>query len=706
MRGAARSRKGGGVRRTIGLLAKWAVALTAAAACCAGGAAVSGLLRPALRLAGGSPDVPEAGAPTPGEETQAASEAPTSPGLAGIDQLLTEGRYTAVPAVAEAIRETTAGAARDALDYRVGLALELLARRGEALEAYAAVAARSPETPAGAAAAVGEARVCLRLGEAARARRLLAALLLRAGRPPLRGHAALDDVPHLAALAAAREAGPPEAPGPCNDVPARPAAEPPVGPALAAVKWDAVAAPPDPGYQAPAVQQPGPKPETWTVTAAARQATAADFLSDLAAKAGLRAEWGAGAREQAAARTLTVAADRAALPELLHAAAAAADLACEPGEGKVTFAVPAALPPAERQAAARRALLAAAAANPEHPLAAAVEIELGNLDLAAGRLREAAGSYERLLRERPRASAAEAYFNLGLTRARSGEREPARDAFYRVVDLAPDGPLAPLAYLRVGRLYLEEGNPSLAARALRRAQAAGSAGQPTAAGLALAAAELLDNNPRAAHAALAAVRRGAGEEPFARTAPLLDALARHRAGGDPGRATERSGDLLEALLCYREEPLLGPVGLVLAGQGYRDLGLGDEMAARYEKALPGVGEALALSMKADLAEHLLASGKKGATPLLHAVAAAGGPHSARAELRLAEMAYKGKRLDECLSRCRKVLGAGDAALGGEAARLMGKVYTQKGDHAAAARCFAGRPPAAEQAANPGPGKGS
>lgn len=687
------------MRRTIGFLGKWVIIISIAAVCCAGGVVVSRYLHPALQTDSEN-DEPAPEQENTTEATQLALPAVSSveAGFAQVDQLIMEGRYADARATGEMLQEKTTGVARDALDYRFALCLEASGQQNEALSAYQTLVDHASDTPVGAAATVGLARIWLQAGKTTRAREVLADLLLRAGRPPLRGHAILSDATYLLSLTLARDAIPAEMPGPANTVPAHSAIELSLESALAAVKWNDSAPQAETGYVAPVVQKTGPKPETWTVTATVRQAVAHDFLDEVSRKAGLHVEWNGEARQQASTRTLTVAAEQMPLLDVLRAAAAAMNLSHELVNDKLTFSLfPAVAVSPVRQTVARRSLLEAAAAYPEHPWAPVAAVELGNLEMVADRLKEASSWYERLIHERPRAKALkEAYYNLGLVRARLGERESARDAFYRVIDRDPMGPLAPLSYLHIGRSYLEEANPALAARALRRVLMVQSNSLTrTAAGLTLAAAELLDDNPRAAHAAIVDIRQWVGEEPFIRPAALLDALARYRATTNSKFGSRTANDLLSALLAYREDSLLGAIGLVLAGQGYRDLDLGDEMMPLFKKAIPGVGKALALSMKADMADHLIAAGRKDAVPLLQVVAATSGPRAARAELRLAEVALKENRPDECLSRCRKILTGGGPE-SSQAARLMGQAYTHKGNYVAAASCYAGRPPASEQ----------
>lgn len=693
--------KGCRVGRIFASLGKWGLGALALTACCAGGAAVSALLRPTAQAVSADSDAeaaPPAAEQEAKEEVAADIEGATRE-PASFDRLLLDGRYAEARIAGEALREKTEGTARDALDYRMSLCNEALGQYAQALEGYAALVARCADTPAGLAAATGQARLWLRGGKVAQARRQLASLYLRTGRSPLHGQPALADGPFLFGLTLAREIFADEMPGPINFAPAHPLPEVAVAPMVTAVKWTAAPAAAEFNPTPTTVQKTGSKAESWTISTAIKQAVTLEFLNDLGEKAGLRIDWTPEARKQATGQSFPIAADRLPLLEVVRAVAAASDLGWELTEGKLTLSILPNGPGPIRQAIARRALLEAVSAAPENVLAPLVSLELGNLEMSAGRQKEAISWYERLIRDRPRSPiAGSAYFNLGLVHARLGERGPARDAFYQAIDRNPISPLASLAYLHIGRLYLEDANPTLAARALRRGQSQGAnAVDRTCASLLLAAAELMDENPRAAHAEISDARRTIGEEPFVRPAALLDALARFRATTDATRRDRAAGDLLEALLTFQEDSVLGPIGRMLAGQAYRDLALGDEMATQYQKAIPGVASPLVLSMKADLAEHLMATGKKGAARLLREVAAKPGPRAGRAELHLAEMALQQKHPDECITRCRKALSSGDATLGADAVRLMGQAFTQKGDHAAAARCFAGKPPAPEAA---------
>ena len=126
------------------------------------------------------------------------------------------------------------------------------------------------------------------------------------------------------------------------------------------------------------------------------------------------------------------------------------------------------------------------------------------------------------------------------------QRGEARKAFFRIVDQSPGHELAPVAYLRIGRMFLEEGNSSKAISLLRRAEAfaAGSDIHPLAV-LTLAAAHLASDNPLPANALLEKHRLTVRKDPFRQTAGrVLDVLQGHEGGHEIGvavRERQRGG---------------------------------------------------------------------------------------------------------------------------------------------------------------------
>jgi len=141
---------------------------------------------------------------------------------------------------------------------------------------------------------------------------------------------------------------------------------------------------------------------------------------------------------------------------------------------------------------------------------------------------------------------------------------------------------------------------------------------------------------------------------------------------------------------------LSPCGVLLVGRAYAGLGLNEQMAETFEQALRcGVPKPIAHEISFELAEFALMSGKgeKAAKHFTAVFERATPARSRRAGMRLAEIALADKRIDECLSTCRRLLTNADKSETSAILRLMGQAFEQAGEHKRAAQCFAGKPPA-------------
>jgi len=646
----------------------------------------------------------------PGSTPQDAQEAvppPTAkaePGdLGRADDLLRLGRYELALEAYKPLRGDESAPDSTALQYRLALCLEGMGRCQQAIAAYRTLAGRSNLPCVQAAAQLGLARVYLRLRQPLEAKSLLGHLILQSAQPTIRDLPLFADAHYMLGFALTAEAWHADPPGPFNDSVVEPTdSELPVDRVL---DWivpgkEAGKANPEPGADALEVQKQGPTAGEIFVTATVRESAVSDLLDRLAEKSGLHSEWTAQARQQVDGRTAGLAVDKLPLSDVLRALADSLGLVWElhdetlafSGEQEMSEQVLA----AHRLTIARHALRDAALAYPGQPLTPAAYLELGNLDAAGNHLQEAAAWYQRLLKEAPRAAVAvEAWYNLGLTEQRLNDGDAARNAFYHVVDRAPAHQLAPLAYLKIGRMHLDDGRPDQAITPLRRALAAspGSSSQP-AATVTLAVAYLLVDKPQAANAVLFEQRDQVNLERYHRLAAFLDCLARYRALAEHRRGQRESGDLLASLLALRDDALLGPSGLLLSGQAYAELGLGEQATAAYQKALGTARGTLANEVSYTLAESLFAADKReAAAKLLLSLAASDRTlWAVRARLRLAQAALQEKRPEECLTWCRQVLREGQPASEPAVLQLMGEAFALKGDHGQAARCFSGQKP--------------
>lgn len=676
-----------------------------------------GLIAGAFRLGGRLivSETPETVESSPNPEVSPPSPDPTAPSrdregaddptrhpaargeLDEVDRLVRVGRYELALTLCRSFCDRAAAGMRDAFRYRLALCLEGLGHWDEALLAYRGLASRTESTRRGAIALLGQARVWLRMRRPAESKALLCDLIRRSSAPHLRQMPFLPDARYLLALAGSLELLPNERPGPFNHHP--------VGPLSSdwslerALDWDAVGATPAlpaPSAAAEIIQvQPG-----GLVRIEVQNCPLPSLLDRLAEKAALRIDWTPRARQQVEGRSVVVALDRVSLADALRVLAEPMGLLWKIQGGKLALsseeeATPEAIKDL-RLVDAQRALREAVTTYQRHPLTPAAFLVLGDLEALVGRLDEAAAWYSRLIREWPRSPlAVEAQYNIGLMRHRQQNRPAARQAFYRVVDRAPAHELTPLAYWRIGRLFLDEGDPVQALSPLRRALG-GVPGSPAraAATLTIAAAHLLNDNPRAAHAVLLEHRQLVAEEHYRPAAAFLDTLSRFRAAVDRRQRQREAGDLLAALLAVRDDPLLGYGGMILAGQAFQELGMREEMIRSYEKVLPYLRGQLATELSLSVAEAYWAADKRKAAVDAYRKLLAAGPSSGarRARLRLAEIALAEKNPQDCLKGCRELLQEKSGVDVAAVLRMMAAAYEQLGQRDKAIRCLSGELP--------------
>ncbi len=647
--------------------------------------------------------------------------------LEEVDRLLRAGRPELALAICRTLNGRVVAELRDAFLYRMGLSLESMGHGDEALASYRALASRTTAARTAAVALLGQARVWLRMRRPNESKALLCDLVRRSASPELRNQPFLSDARFLLDLAASLEILPNEAPGPFNDSPVvpltsdwslsraldwenRPVASKPsppkpgggdkAGPPLFPAEGDGANAKGNRDESSAAVEvvevQAGDPP---LVRLFVQQMSLGALLDRLAEKARLHLDWSSSARQQIEGRSAIAAMERAPLSDALRALIEPLGLVWNIQGDKLILTSEEETSPEQllalRRRNARQGLSEAVKSNPRHPLTPVAFLELGDLEYQDHRLDAALGWYDRLLREWPRSpSAIEAQYNIGLLRGRQGDRPAARQAFYRVIDRAPAHELTPLAYWRVGRMFLDEGDGEKALSPLRRALRAGN-GTPaqSAAIVTVAAAHLLTDNPRAANAVLLEYRERIRHEQLRPAAVFLDTLARFRCA-DVGQRKRESGDLLAALLTARDDPILGPVGFVLMGQAYRELGMAGETARAYERALPNLREPLAGELTLALAEAYTTLEKhESAVKTYRRAIDKGSPSvSRRARLRLAEIALEQKKPQDCLKSCRELLQEASGVDAASVLRLMASAYGQIGERDKAIRCLQGELP--------------
>ncbi|HEV3439917.1 MAG TPA: hypothetical protein VG122_21295, partial [Gemmata sp.] len=178
-------------------------------------------------------------------------------------------------------------------------------------------------------------------------------------------------------------------------------------------------------------------------------------------------------------------------------------------------------------------------------------------------------------------------------------------------------------------------------------------------------------------------------ESHAAMADFFESLLRYR--NSPSET--RGKRVADALLAIGEGRLLGPAGFLLAGQAYREIGRYDRAAGLYDAAVELVRGPLAVRMTFEAAERYDQLDLRVEARKRYTVVAAVDQETwgLKAELRLADLAIRDRHGEECIRRCRALIGRKgiDSA---EVLALMGRGYEFLKQYRLAAECFAGRVP--------------
>jgi len=624
------------------------------------------------------------------------------------DKLIRSGRFDLALPVFRGFGPTIAPPLHDLIQYRIGLCLEGMGRWDEAVATYRGLITQGPNVRVTAAAQVAQARIAFQRGRPEEIQDLLCRMLLHSARYTKHCSAALEEAQFLLAFALTRAAAQAQSSGLAR-TPGQ--LHMPLGEPTAitfsiarALAW----ADPPLETERPPIHEPAPPgvaalklvapSEESSVRASFAPMPIPQLLDQLAAVCGLKTEWTVRAREQVKAHEVDVEVENVPFLDVVQNVAGPFQLTWKIEQGVVSWAVMEETPPEERaaflSAVARRALRVAVASHENHELAAAAYLYLGNLEVRAGQLPAAVAKYEQLIQQNQRSPLlTEANYNLGLVQHRLGDALAAQKAFYRVVDLAPGHVLAPMAYLALGRTWLEEGQPARAISPLRRALGAASPPVQPVIAITLAASYLWSGNPQAANAVLLTYRAEVNQPPNHRLAAFLDAFSRFQAASDR-RQTRHATDLLAAMLNMGEESYLGSLGVLLVGQAYRELGMMDQMIVVYEPTLRRARGPVAEEMSYSLAEAYRTLGKvEDAKRLLLSLAILDGSRwAAPAKFRLAQIALVENRSKEALLWCRQLLPVQPPEKMPALLQLMGQAFEQAGDIEQAARCFRGERP--------------
>lgn len=334
--------------------------------------------------------------------------------------------------------------------------------------------------------------------------------------------------------------------------------------------------------------------------------------------------------------------------------------------------------------------------NPQHRLADHVRFGLAEIAQSEGHYAEAAILFSTLVGRNASPLAIRAAYNSALNYAEVGDLANACSQLSQIVDGAPEFEFHAESTILLGRMLLDRGETQAAIFQLRRAAGdANPVASQARAAVLLGVAYLSQDKYQEAAEALFAHRHQLEESTVRNAASFVTAYARWQSGSESARERE-AAYLYRALTAIKSETeWLGQTAELLIGRAYSDLGLEDHMAGIYGRMLKaGVAENIQQQMTFALADYELANGRPESAEAKWRSLCTATPNrlTDKARFRLAEIAYKDGRYQECLEACEMIhQGEGVALI--EIQKLMGRAFEQLGQFGIAARCYAGQYPA-------------
>ncbi len=631
---------------------------------------------------------------TPGSKSTKKKADPTEWQKA--QQLLKERRFEPALIVYQTLAAESKGALPSSVSFRMALCYEELGQPAKALRLLQDAVAHGNRSEA-LAAQIVQARIHLRQRQPRNAEHLLWPIVLQAKRFPVDSPVPAE-ASYLLALALAQEV-----------LDLRPTAslEPRIlsasglaPPADKQIEWLTLPEPLSGEGRPPQFALSKHEDSTKRVLERAETgpASAAGVLEAVAAAGELPLVCTDEAQHVLETRSLMLALPAMPWTQALEDIAASLDLTATVKEDRIELASAATDAPkmlaAQRLGQAKRRLATALQEQSHHHLAPPAYLALGHLE--SGKNDAAALAWhEQHLREMPdSALSLEVNFHRGILLRRAGKISEAQQAFCRVVDQAPAHPLAALALVHLGQLYLEQGDWRHAVSVLKRGELTSSDPTTRAATLLTQAAALLPSDqPRGALVVLAKNRETWPDESSRQLAVLLAAYARYLDAARNNLPIRESNELTIALLHSPAESLLGPYMAQILGSAYGELGMWTQAKEVYERALTQVNGPLAQAMTFRLGETLvrLHENEAARARLLQlSVSKSSWAHHAGFEL--AGLEFSENHFDACIARCRQLLQEPTSLRLMDVLTLMGRAYERQGNFADAARCLAGEIP--------------
>ncbi|MCA9198525.1 MAG: tetratricopeptide repeat protein [Planctomycetales bacterium] len=347
---------------------------------------------------------------------------------------------------------------------------------------------------------------------------------------------------------------------------------------------------------------------------------------------------------------------------------------------------------------AERLLLNTVTRSPEHPGAPSSLLALGCISFNKREYPQASKYFEQVRNEFPLSSVvAAAYFDLGKSEMLQQRYNEAIESFAEATNHGQGRDIEAAASIYIGRIYLDQGEPTEATRPLT--QAVRICHDPELipkAVVTLAAGYILGGNPNAANAVLMEFRDALDDSDQRETAAFVGAFGRFAASVNQERRQQFGRSLFEAANQVDPNAFLGPFGYILLMDALDSIGITGKVIEYNELALrQPLPPETEYQLQWRLANtHLKQQRINDALVVLNALGQQQERWWARrSRLLVAGILVDQKRYSEATDACLKLLQDSDTENEKiQIMRILGQIYEANADHRNASLCYAGMLP--------------
>ena len=437
-------------------------------------------------------------------------------------------------------------------------------------------------------------------------------------------------------------------------------------------------------------------PQVISVSAHYAQTPLYNVLSDIAQEVGLTLYVSDSASRRMRVVNATVNVNDAGVVMLLHALLRYAQIDWSLNESDLSLGESAEDGKRSDSAAmAVRMLSASIIRRPDHLWSPRLQLVLAELLSQSGRPDESRNELRRLITQNARTIwSGPAALQLAAYDLKEGDRRSAIQSLYQCVDSSAENQIKVTAYVKLGRLLLEDNNAAAAVAALMRAESLGQGTEHEAAAvLWLAVAHLVNGHPTNGNTVLVRHRHLMADKQYSDRRAFVSALARVQSAETEDRHQRELQSLVTAIPHVRLTEEDDTIWVWLLSTAYKEVGLAGE-ASQYSlqqfELRPDSPMTLRLATQALTLSEGYSNTDLPFVKIEDVVAQEGDARHWDIQLLRAQLAQRSGDHDRAMADCRQLINeCHDNEVQRQALQVMGSIYSKRQNREAAILCFSG-----------------